>query len=227
MDDYIKDDNEVDIFASLDDDNDDDILVGHRESRPSIFQLNNKLPLPPLPDDIDPSDNVNVQSKIGEISENPDIDHLQNFKEKSMNLKKVGETPKPLNSNGNIKEEKLIPKPHKNDLDKQEKNEKEKSEQEKEKEKEKENITPTIEQEKWEKTFMSKYISEDKQPYVICLEEAKNEIIVSITNEKNNDSPFSSKYELDYLNEKFGKNISFKSIQEFRVFLKDNVQKNL
>ena len=110
MDDYIKDDNEVDIFASLDDDNDDDILVGHRESRPSIFQLNNKLPLPPLPDDIDPSDNVNVQSKIGEISENPDIDHLQNFKEKSMNLKKVGETPKPLNSNGNIKEENLIPK---------------------------------------------------------------------------------------------------------------------
>ena len=57
--------------------------------------------------------------------------------------------------------------------------------------------------------------------------EAKNEIIVSITNEKNNDSPFSSKYELDYLNEKFGKNISFKSIQEFRVCLKDNVQKNL
>ena len=225
MDDYIKDDNEVDIFASLDDDNDDDILVGHRESRPSIFQLNNKLPLPPLPDDIDPSDNVNVQSKIGEISENPDIDHLQNFKEKSMNLKKVGETPKPLNSNGNIKEEKLIPKPHKNDSNKQEKNEKEKSEQEKEKEKEKENITPTIEQEKWEKTFMSKYISEDKQPYVICLEEAKNEIIVSITNEKNNDSPFSSKYELDYLNEKFGKNISFKSIQEFRVCLKENVQK--
>ena len=87
MDDYIQDDKEVDIFADLDDENEDDIILSHRESRPSIFQINNNLPLPPLPDDIQPSDNVNAPSKIGEISENQDIDHLQNFKKKSINSK--------------------------------------------------------------------------------------------------------------------------------------------
>jgi len=65
-------------------------------------------------------------------------------------------------------------------------------------------------------TFMGKYISEDEQHYVICLEETKNEIIISLTNKKEKDSPFTSKYELDYLNQKFGKNYYFKSIQEFR-----------
>jgi len=74
---------------------------------------------------------------------------------------------------------------------------------------------------------MSKYISEDKQHYVICLEETKNEIIISLINEKDNDSPFTSKYELDYLNQKFGKNIIFKNIQQFRTYLKENVQKKL
>jgi len=74
---------------------------------------------------------------------------------------------------------------------------------------------------------MSKYISEDEQNYVIYLGEAKNEIIISLINEKNNGSPFTSKYELGYLNEKFGKNINFKSIQDFRICLRENVQKYL
>jgi len=234
MDDYLQDDDEKDIFGDLDDENDDDRLLSHRESRPSIFQLNNNLPIPPLPDDNEQSENDNDTSKSGEGSENQDIDYLKKFKASTMDSNEMGETPKPLNAKDNKKEEEQIPKPESNDLNKPEKIEKEIPEQEKkeeEKEKEKENKkdtpTPTAEQEKWEKTFMSKYVSEDKQHYVICLEETKNEIIISISNENDNDSPFSSKYEIDYLNEKFGKSISFKNIQEFRACLKDNVQKQL
>ena len=217
MEGYLQDDDEKDIFENIDDDNDDDILLSHRDSRPSIFQLNKDLPIPPFPDDNEQLENDN------------DIDYLQEFKGNSRNSFEMGETTKPLNAKNDKKEENKTPKSESHKLDESEKNEKE--EKEKEEETKKDTPTPTpipaIEQEKWEKTFMSKYISVDKQCYVICFEETKNEIIISLTNEKENDSPFSSKYEIDYLNEKFGKNISFKSIQEFRACLKDNVQKDL
>ena len=92
------------------------------------------------------------------------------------------------------------------------------------KEKEDEIETP---EEKKEKTFMKKYTSEDKNDYIICLEETKSEMIISFTSQKDDDSPFVSRYELDYLNEKFGKTIQFKSIEEFRNCIKTNVDKNL
>ena len=228
MEGYLQDDDEKDIFENIDDDNDDDILLSHRDSRPSIFQLNKDLPIPPFPDDNEQLENDNDTSKNGEENENKDIDYLQKFKGNSRNSFEMGETSKPLNAKNDKKEENKTPKSESHKLDESEKNEKE--EKEKEEETKKDTPTPTpipaIEQEKWEKTFMSKYISVDKQCYVICFEETKNEIIISLTNEKDDDSPFSSKYEIDYLNEKFGKNISFKSIQEFRACLKDNVQKH-
>ena len=74
---------------------------------------------------------------------------------------------------------------------------------------------------------MKKYISEDNKNYVICFEETKSEMIISLTNQNEDDSPFASRYELDYLNEKFGKTIQFKSIEEFRKCLKVNVEKKL
>jgi len=72
------------------------------------------------------------------------------------------------------------------------------------------------------KTFIDEYISEDKQHYIICIEEGKNEIIIFISN-KEKDSLFFSKYKINYLNEKF----NFKNIQEFKMLLKINVQKKL
>ncbi len=83
----------------------------------------------------------------------------------------------------------------------------------------------TLEEEKKEKTFMKKYISEDNKNYVICFEETKSEMIISLTNQNEDSSPFVSRYELDYLNEKFEKIIQFKSIEEFRMCLKVNVEK--
>ena len=60
-----------------------------------------------------------------------------------------------------------------------------------------------------------------------AFEETKSEMIISLTNQNEDDSPFVSRYELDYLNEKFGKTIQFKSIEEFRKCLKVNVEKQL
>jgi len=210
--------NDKDIFGGLDDDQ----IEAHRESRPSIFQLNNNFPSAPFPEEfVQQEDKDAPEIKIEEGSENKNIDHHQNLNGNSKNLYDIGETIKPLSSKDNIKEEEKIPKPQKSELDKPEANE------QKEKEKENKKDIPKIEKEKMEKTFMSKYISEDKQNYVICIEETKEIIIISISNEKENDSPFTSKYELYYLIEKFGKNINFKSIQEFRACLKENVQKQL
>ena len=73
--------------------------------------------------------------------------------------------------------------------------------------------------------FIKNYYSEDKKYYIICFDETKSKITISLTNQNENDSPFVSRYELDYLNEKFGKTIQFKSIEEFRMCLKVNVEK--
>ena len=78
-----------------------------------------------------------------------------------------------------------------------------------------------------EKTFMKKYSSEDNRNYIIWFDETKSKIIISLKNQNENDSPFVSRYKLDYLNENFGKAIQFKSIEEFRMCLKDNIDKNL
>ena len=78
-----------------------------------------------------------------------------------------------------------------------------------------------------EKTFMNKYSSEDKRIYIICFYETKSKIKISLTNQNEDDLPFVSRYELDYLNENFGKTIQFKSIEEFRMCLKANIDKNL
>jgi len=167
--------NGKDIFGGLDDDNgDDDYVEAHRESRQSVFQINNNCPSAPFPDK-SPKPNNKPAPEIKKIDD--------------------------------INKEENIPKSQEPDLIKKD--------------------SLNIEQEKREKTFMNKYTSEDEQHYVICLEETKNEIIISLTNEKDNDSPFTSRYELDYLNQKFGKNYYFKSIQEFRHCLKENVQKQL
>lgn len=80
-------------------------------------------------------------------------------------------------------------------------------------------------EEKKEKTFMKKYISEDNKDYEISFEETKKLIIISLKNKGEDGSPFVSRYDLDYLNDKFGKTIQFKSIEEFRICLKANVKK--
>ena len=222
-----EEENDKDIFGGLDDDIDDDQIEAHRESRPSIFQFNNNYPSAPFAEElVQPEDKGAPEIKIEEGSENKNIDYHQNLNGNSKNLYDMGETIKPLSSKDNIKEEEKIPKPQKSELDKPEANEKE-AQKQKIKEKENKKDISKIEKEKMEKTFMSKYISEDMQNYVICIEETKEIIIISISNEKDNDSPFTSKYELYYLIEKFGKNINFKSIQEFRACLKENVQKKL
>ena len=81
-------------------------------------------------------------------------------------------------------------------------------------------------EEKKEKTFMKKYISVDNKDYEICFEETKKIIIISLINKDEDDSAFVSTYHLDYLNEKFGNTFQFKSIEEFRICLKNNVEKN-
>jgi len=224
--------NDKDIFGGLDDDNDDDNIEADRESRQSIFQSYNNCPSEPLPDEFPQSKTKSYpEIKIGEVCENKNIGHHQNLNGNSKNLYYMGETIRPLSSKNNIKYDEKTPKVQKPELNKPEEDEKEANERKKkeneEKEKENKKDTPNIEQEKREKAFISKYTSEDEQKYAICLEETKNEIIISLTNEKDKDSPFTSKYELDYLKEKFGKNINFKSIQQFRTCLKENIQKQL
>jgi len=251
--------NDVDIFGGLDDDNGEDNIEAHRESRHSVFHFNNNCPSEPFPGEISQSKNQShPEIKIEKENENANNHH---------NSYDLGETIRPLNSKDDKKEKGILSKllrlnqPKENEKktkeqekrekkekkereekekkekkerekrekkEKKEREEKEKKEKKEREKKEKENKKDNLnfEQEKWEKTFMNKYISEDKQNYAICLEEAKNEIIISMTNEKENDSPFTSKYELDYLNKKFGKNIHFKSIQEFRHCLKENILKH-
>jgi hypothetical protein len=125
MEGYLQDDDEKDIFENIDDDNDDDILLSHRDSRPSIFQLNKDLPIPPFPDDNEQLENDNDTSKNGEENENKDIDYLQKFKGNSRNSFEMGETSKPLNAKNDKKEENKTPKSESHKLDESEKNEKE------------------------------------------------------------------------------------------------------
>jgi len=216
-----------------------DQAKSYREPIQNIFKLVNNCLSESFPEELSQSKNKdNPKTKIGEGSEIKNIDHHQNLIGNSKNLYDIGEKIKSMSSKEIKKEVEKILKPINPELDKSKENEKEASKQEK-KEKEKNKIKKNkkikenkkdisnIEQEKREKTFKSKYISEDGQNYIICLEETKNEIIISLSNEKDSHSLFTSKYELDYLNEKFGKNIDFESIQEFRTCLKDNVQKQI
>ena len=78
-------------------------------------------------------------------------------------------------------------------------------------------------------SYMNRYQSEDGQYYIVLFEETKNEIIISLTNvgSENDNSPFTSKYEIDYLNEKLGKKAYFRSIFHFRECLINNIERKL
>jgi len=135
---------------------DDDKVVSHGESRPNVFQFNNNCPS--LPEELVHLENKGTpEAKNGEGSENKNIEHHQNLNGNSKNLYDKGGTIRPLTSKDNNKEDEKISKSQKFELNKHEKEQKKKEKENKKLKENKKDIL-NIEQEKREKTFMSKYI---------------------------------------------------------------------
>ena len=72
-----------------------------------------------------------------------------------------------------------------------------------------------------------KYIAEDNKTYIIRISsnENNNHLNLSFTGTSETNQIFSSNYLLDDLNQKFGKLIQFKNIEEFKNVLMDNISK--
>jgi len=72
-----------------------------------------------------------------------------------------------------------------------------------------------------------KYIAEDNKTYIIYMNvnENNNHLNLSFTGTSETNQIFTSNYLVDDLNQKFGKLIQFKNIQEFKNVLMDNIRK--
>ena len=248
-------DNDEDIFNM--DNDEDDPLAMDRNSRMSMF-VNNNCPLPAfemmeeeIPKENENSKNngdedENIMSKENrpQNENNPENKPENEKKNLKSPLIEPLETKTPLNAKSDKKDIDIFPKskilqnfeiiekeqiePNKENEQKGQKEEK--KEMKKKGEKNEKEGKETEEQDfiYKERTFIDKYISEDKIHYVVVFEKtSRNEIIISLTNDKKNDSSFTSKYEIDYLNEKFGKVKNFKNIKNFIDLLVDNVKKHL
>ena len=220
-------DKDIDIFGGIEED--DDAIMMDRGSRKSFFPLNINCPLPAAAFFIDPNyKDEDDQQKDKKI----EIKDDEKTPEGELEQKKDDEN-KPKGELEQKKDDKNMPK---EELEQKKIDEKKpKGEPEPKKDDEKKPIgepepkkNEIINNKK--QSYINKYKSEDgKYNYVILFEETKNEIIISLTNEgnENDNSPFTSKYEIDYLNEKFGKNAYFKNIIHFRECLINNIEKKL
>ena len=76
-----------------------------------------------------------------------------------------------------------------------------------------------------------KYISEDKKTYKIKLKiiekDELKKLVLSFINETESNHSYSSNYQINDLNEKFGKTIRFKTINDFKNCLEENIKKKL
>lgn len=72
-----------------------------------------------------------------------------------------------------------------------------------------------------------KYIAEDNKTYIIYMNvnENNNHLNLSFAGTSETNQIFTSNYLVDDLNQKFGKLIQFKNIQEFKNVLMDNISK--
>ena len=69
------------------------------------------------------------------------------------------------------------------------------------------------------------YEAEDKNKYQILFHKYEKKIKISFTNQSSSDLEYTSEYQLDELNERFGKVIHFKEINVFYQCLIDNIRK--
>ena len=69
------------------------------------------------------------------------------------------------------------------------------------------------------------YEAEDKNKYQMLFHKYEKKIKISFTNQSSSDLEYTSEYQLDELNERFGKVIHFKEINVFYQCLIDNIRK--